>query len=181
MFYVTGGVISFAAFFLYDVNSVIFRRKILQPLFAFGNLLLAVSTALCMAESFTGSIRVPFAILALAFFALLIYTLFFALPFGKTYVEQGSPPLCDRGMYALCRHPGVIWFCLMYASLALAWQAPIFSTFAAVCCLLNLAYVVFQDLWTFPKTFDTYADYRKSTPFLIPTPRSLSRAWQTRR
>ena len=44
-------------------------------------------------------------------FAALIYTLFFALPFDETYAKQNNGRyVCDRGVYALCRHPGILCF-----------------------------------------------------------------------
>ncbi|MEG0755259.1 MAG: hypothetical protein RR450_02585 [Oscillospiraceae bacterium] len=37
----------------------------------------------------------------------------------------------------------------------------------------DVLYVVIQDRYIFPKTLSGYADYQKTTPFLIPTPTSL--------
>ena len=40
---------------------------------------------------------------------------FFALPFQQTYLEEAAERRAyDRGVYALCRHPGVLWFILFY-------------------------------------------------------------------
>ena len=47
--------------------------------------------------------------------------------------------------------------------------------------LCNLLYVLFQDRWTFPRTFPDYPAYRRRVPFLLPTARSLRTAWLTRR
>lgn len=180
MLYLLCGVISFAAFFLYDLNSVKFHIRSLHLLFAVGCAVLAAATAVCLWREYRGQVAMGFALAAAGCFGLMIYTLFFALPFADTYVEQGKPALCDRGMYALCRHPGVLWFCLMYGCLGLAWGSPGVWLTGTVYSLLNIAYVIFQDLWTFPQTFDGYGAYRKSTPFLIPTPKSLRRALKTR-
>ncbi len=35
--------------------------------------------------------------------------------------------------------------------------------------LFDIAYVVFQDRWSFPKQFPEYDDYRQSTPFYYRT------------
>ncbi len=52
--------------------------------------------------------------------ALLVYTLFFALPFEKTYTRlEENPPVYTEGVYSLCRHPGVVWFFFLYLFLAL--------------------------------------------------------------
>ena len=104
----------------------------------------------------------------------LIYSLFFALPFSGTYCAQPqSPQVCDRGVYALCRHPGVLCFLGVYVFLgAAALPSPLLAH-GMVYSFLNLCYVIFQDLVTFPKTFCDYAAYRKRVPFLIPTRRSF--------
>ena len=34
-------------------------------------------------------------------------------------------------------------------------------------------YIIFQDLWTFPRTFFNYKEYQQSTPFLIPNRKSI--------
>lgn len=42
--------------------------------------------------------------------------------------------------------------------------------------ILDILYVVIQDMIIFPKQFADYDDYKKTTPFLIPTPGSVKRA-----
>ena len=37
----------------------------------------------------------------------------------------------------------------------------------------NYLYIIFQDLWTFPRTFFNYREYQQSTPFLIPNGKSI--------
>ena len=48
----------------------------------------------------------------------------------------------------------------MRGSDALFWAWVLFS-------LLNVGYIVLQDLYIFPRTFGNYGEYRKTTPFLI--------------
>jgi protein-S-isoprenylcysteine O-methyltransferase Ste14 len=122
-----------------------------------------------------------FLVLAAAAFAATVYTLFFALPFSDTYVSQQVNTVCDRGMYALCRHPGVLWLTLTYLFLAIAWGNGQVWRLGVLYSCLNLGYVWIQDRWTFPRTFPDYPAYRKQTPFLIPTAQSIQCAWQTRR
>lgn len=184
----SGGAAAFGLFVLYDINSVVWKKKSLRCLFSLGAVLLLAATGLCLLRECEGSrfFDNPLALLVLipaaASFALMVYALFFALPFTETYVHvPGKAVVCDRGMYALCRHPGVLWFCLGYLFLALAWGTPRVWGMGIVYSLLNVGYVILQDRWTFPRTFKDYAGYRKRVPFLIPTAGSIKRAWETRR
>lgn len=181
------GVAGFIFYFFYDMNSVLWKNKILHAFFAVGCLCILIATGITVSEvCLTGGISdIPdwvFLGAAVFFLAVLLYTLFFALPFEETYqVQDAQRKVYDKGMYALCRHPGVLWFFLFYLCLGLAcmpsdmlWQGIVYT----VC---NAAYVIFQDIWTFPRTFDTYGDYKKTTPFLIPNAKSIKRAFQTRK
>jgi protein-S-isoprenylcysteine O-methyltransferase Ste14 len=121
-----------------------------------------------------------FGVFTALFFSLLIYTLFFALPFKNTYIEtEGSPKVCQSGVYALCRHPGVLWFIGFYAFFGITLQLPLLLIAAVIFSLLNVFYVIFQDNWTFMKIFVNYAEYKKVTPFLIPNNKSIKRCLQT--
>ena len=81
-------------------------------------------------------------------------TLFsFALPFEETYVrESRGRRVCRTGMYALCRHPGVLWYAGFYFSLYAALGGAPLLVLAVTGTVLDLLYAVFQDVWTFPKT-----------------------------
>lgn len=119
-------------------------------------------------------------VLALVALVLLIDTLFLELPFEKTYLEREDKPVVyDKGMYALCRHPGVIWFFLFYLFLGLALLPEGMIYTGMLYNALNVLYVMFQDIWTFPKTFCDYDIYKKETPFLIPNAHSVRCACQT--
>ena len=112
--------------------------------------------------------------------AALVYSLFFALPFQETYrqQEQGRH-VYDGGVYALCRHPGILCFFGLYLCLGLAALPGGLLAHGLAFSLLDLAYAGFQDRVTFPKTFCDYEAYRKKAPFLIPTGDSIRRARQT--
>jgi protein-S-isoprenylcysteine O-methyltransferase Ste14 len=115
------------------------------------------------------------------FFLLLIYTLFFALPFEETYVTQNGCKTYDRGMYALCRHPGVLWFTGCYLFLWMTFGGKELLLLAMINCLLNFLYVVLQDGVTFPRVFTDYNIYKQRVPFLIPTVKSIQmciRTWK---
>lgn len=114
------------------------------------------------------------------FLLLLVYSLFSRFPSSRPiWRRPPSARAYDRGVYALCRHPGVLWFILFYlccwlvrGSDALFWAWVLFS-------LLNVGYIVLQDLYIFPRTFGNYGEYRKTTPFLIPNRASMRRCAAT--
>ena len=61
---------------------------------------------LAAAGKFFFFISAVFLTAAILFLGLLIYTLFFALPFDETYVKENHERLAyTEGVYALCRHP----------------------------------------------------------------------------
>ena len=118
------GSIGFLCCFLYDHNSIRLKKSFLHPFFSIGCFLIAVSTGLVIRNCWPrrGSsffISAVFLAAALLFLGLLIYTLFFALPFDETYVKENHERLAyTEGVYALCRHPGVLWFAGFYFCLA---------------------------------------------------------------
>ena len=182
------GGAAFALFLLYDLNDVLWKNRLLHGSFTLGCLLLLAATAgdLWTAwpeEGFLRPVRIACLAAAAVCLALLIYTLFFALPFDETYRQrQGEGRrVCDRGMYALCRHPGILWFFSFYLLLGLAAAPSPLLGHGLFYSLCNFLYAVFQDLWTFPRTFCDYRQYQSKTPFLLPTPASIRRAVETGR
>ncbi|MGB4659933.1 MAG: hypothetical protein WBI07_12180, partial [Mobilitalea sp.] len=112
MIYIMIGALAFLLFIVYDINSIIMKNKYLSTCFFLGFLLLAAATIGIVITSWD-LIRIDilwtgiYGTLAGIFLFLLIYTLFFALPFKNTYIEtKGSPIVCQKGVYSLCRHPG---------------------------------------------------------------------------
>ena len=185
MIYILWGFMAFFIFFIYDINSVVFKRKVLHGCFFAGFILLIAATA-GIIITYRNLIRIDvfrmatFGLFALLFFLLLIYTLFFALPFKSTYIEtEESNKAYKSGVYALCRHPGVLWFMGFYVFLGLALDIPLLMTASIIFSLLNILYVIFQDRWTFMKIFDDYDEYKKDTPFLLPNYKSIKRCIQT--
>ena len=173
-------LLGFTLLFLGDYNSIVWRRGILRPAFfaGFGLIAAAVITDLSMAF-YAGSIRnFDFILLGFALFFLccLIYSLFFAVPFQESYVEEQTERKTYRGgLYGLCRHSGVWFFalcllCLGIAALpsALLWRGILYTA-------LNIVYSYFQDKFIFPKVFADHGDYCGEVPFLIPTGESLHR------
>lgn len=183
---IISGILVFILYFLYDINSVYWKNRLLHSGFLFGTVFLALATTAQIGY------QIPVAekgirfwgCMLLAIFALilLIDTLFFELPFEETYIEsEGKARVYDQGMYALCRHPGVIWFFFFYLFLGVALLPGKFIFIGMLYSLCNILYVIFQDVWTFPHTFVDYEEYKKQTPFLIPNSHSIKRAYKTRR
>lgn len=169
------GIAGFILCFLYDINSFTLRSRVLHCTFGIGTALIAAATALDLwaawkADAFSGFPDLLLLLLGSACFAALIYCLFFALPFHETYAEQTDGRcVYDRGVYALCRHPGILCFFGMFLFVGIAALPSPLLMHGCVFSLLNLAYALFQDRITFPKTFCDYHTYRKRVPFLIPT------------
>ena len=164
------GFCAFALFFLSDCNDWKWSRPGLRFCFPAGGLLLAVSTA-ALAGAGTpplpGAGRYAAMAGAVGFAFLLIRTLFFSFPVEASYARPGERrPVCTGGVYALCRHPGVLWFAGLYLCLwgAAGVPLPAGLTFTA----LNVALVVFEDSVVFPAVLDGYGEYRRTTPFLLP-------------
>lgn len=185
MIFLIIGFIAFLLFFLYDINSIMLKKNLLKCCFFIGVLLLVASLAGIIFTSwemirFTPVRSISLGVLAALCFVLLIYTLFFALPFQSTYVKTNDPPeICKRGVYALCRHPGVLWFAGFYFFLGFALMIRLLLAAAVIFSLLNLIYVVFQDRWTFMKSMKDYGEYKTDTPFLIPTLKSIKQCMRT--
>lgn len=181
----TLGIGGFLLYLLYDVNSFTYQLRLLHGAFALGTLLVGAATALDLLEAwrlgaFSGPGDAALLLAAGACLAALVYSLFFALPFQETYrqQEQGRH-VYDGGVYALCRHPGILCFFGLYLCLGLAALPGGLLAHGLAFSLLDLAYAGFQDRVTFPKTFCDYEAYRKKAPFLIPTGDSIRRARQT--
>lgn len=181
------GMLGFLLFFLYDVNSFTWRSRLLHKSFALGVTLLAAATVLDLAAAlrmgaFSGLKDLILLVAGALCLAALVYCLFFALPFAETYQDTDGPPaVCDRGVYALCRHPGVLCMLGMYLFWGLGALPATMLRNGLIFSGLNTVYVCFQDRMTFPRIFPDYPDYQKNVPFLIPTGASIRAAWRTRR
>ena len=181
------GMLGFLLFFLYDVNSFTWRSRLLHKSFALGVTLLAAATVLDLAAAlrmgaFSGLKDLILLVAGALCLAALVYCLFFALPFAETYQDTDGPPaVCDRGVYALCRHPGVLCMLGMYLFWGLGALPATMLRNGLIFSGFNTVYVCFQDRMTFPRTFPDYPDYQKNVPFLIPTGASMRAAWRTRR
>ena len=108
-------------------------------------------------------------------FALLLCALFVNLPFIKTYFATGVPDdLVKTRLYALARHPGVMWFILVICALILVSRSSLLLIAAPIFILLDIVLVYCQDKFFFGRMFDSYDTYRIETPMLIPNRESLN-------
>ncbi len=169
-------LIAFAFFFLGDANDVFFHRRFLRFSFPLGLLLLVIFTGFSAVVRPSSPLpfipRIICGVLASVFLLLTIYSLFFALPVKEAYAAQGkNRSVQTGGVYALCRHPGVLFFIPLYLLLWLSAGIP--PLFAAVCILLNILLALYEDIYVFPKVLEGYLDYRRKTPFLIPNLKSI--------
>lgn len=163
------GILAFALMLLGDLNDAQFGQKPLKLCFPTGIILLAAATYF---GCDFGRISVVWCIAAGAFLLLLLYSLFGSFSVRDAYVEQGcGRRVCDRGVYAMCRHPGVLFFAGLYACLHFAVRLPASHTILYIA--LNLLLAVFEDSAVFPKVLGGYDEYKTRVPFIIPTMKSL--------
>ena len=182
------GIIAFLMFVIYDLEQARFFSSkyhgIIRLFFLIGFVFLIISTASAVYQSEiwrlaeVASARF-FLLCAFLFLGLLFYTLFFALPFEKTYVSQNGFTTYDKGVYALCRHPGVLWFFGFYLFLWMALRGETLFLITLIFNILNLGYIVLQDCLTFPRVFCDYDNYKKHVPFLIPNINSIKECIKT--
>ena len=170
------GCLSYAPFYVYD------RLKIrgINHLWLF-----AVSFASILVCSvgcfFTGPVHLELSVfwkvlaglLAAVNALLMIRSLFFSLPKG-TY-DGDISNVVDTGLYALCRHPGVLFFGGMHFFLWLVSGRDMMLLCAACFTLCDVLYVYVQDRRYFPLMLPGYEEYKKRVPFLIPTGASIVR------
>ena len=176
------GSFAFVLFFLYDFLQMIGPRRAIFSVYVAGGVMLALSTVgLLITTEPTLSFWSGFwVLLAMFCLILLVYTLFVALPFGETFVRRcGEPQLICKGVYALCRHPGVLWFSACYFCLWLAWPDHRLLAAWIIFTLWNTLYAWMQDQWVFPAQFPEYPRYRQTTPFLFPTRQSAAQCFRT--
>jgi hypothetical protein len=180
MKYILLGCASFLCFTLFDLNKLKMKSPWGNLMFGIGGLLLTASAAgILWSGGF--SVASPFALgaffylLAFLFFFLTAFSLFGALPFKKTYADtnETKSALTDTGMYALCRHPGVLWFFLGFLFLSFASGKALLYLACILWTFLDILHVFTQDVFFFPATIEGYGAYQKTTPFLIPNRKSL--------
>ncbi len=176
------GISGFLLLYIYECNLILWKKKFFKTFFTLGFIGLGFSTILATLLNWkfvnlnTINVIVGIGFITI-FFVLLIFTLFFSVPFSESYVTQKTERTVYRkGMYALSRHPGVLWFIGMYVGLCILIPSIEIITLSILLCALNVVYIIIQDLWSFSILFVDYNEYKKETPFLIPTIKSIQKA-----
>ena len=165
------GIFGYILYFIYDLNQVFNFSKLAKSVFGIGSILVIVGTlweCSLNIQSYLGIIIAIIGIIAE------IYILFFALDFNDTYVD-GRFKVCDKGVYALCRHPGFYSFLLIYIGLYIAYQNQTFLYIMLLYNGLNILYIIFQDVFVFPRLFEDYGAYKNTTTFLLINKQGLTR------
>lgn len=174
------GIFAFFILTMFDYNKLKMLHPLFNGLFAVGVLLLIYSTYRILSGdsvlfSFTGFPILWFvSILGLME---MLYALFFALPFNKTYVKTAKQSqIISSGLYGLCRHPGVWGFFIFYFFAALATGNGTLLMAAGVWTLMDILHVWIQDSLFFVKTLEGYSAYKTTTPFLFFGTKEIRRA-----
>ena len=183
------GALAFGLMVLSDYGQVLRGRRGAGMLFPLGGALLIAATAALLVRRWRTAPPGPGSLCWVAgsplMLLLLIYTLFFALPAGgssaATAQKDELRPLVDTGVFALCRHPGVLFLGGFYACLWGALGGWALGLAFVLFTLLDAAYAAWQGETVFPRSIRGYAAYRAATPRFIPTPGSLRRCLHTLR
>lgn len=170
----------FGLFFLSDYNDWRLGRKGLKLCFPWGALLLVSGTVLEARQGMPLVHRVAAGPAFRAWGAVFpsgdLYAVFRPAGGGLLCKPGEERPACTTGVYALCRHPGVLWFAGLYGCLAFTVGLPLWE--AVVLSALNVGLVVFEDWCVFPARLEGYGAYQASTPFLVPNRASIRACWK---
>ena len=182
--YALAGVLAFAGALAFDVASLRGLRWS-KRIAGFAAGLLGAYAILTTATrrprfSFPRYVGVTGWILLSASLLLLIYSLFIEIPFVQTYGRPGTgDKLVTTGTYALCRHPGVLWFSIFIISLFLISGSKQLLTAGPIWIGADWLYAWVQDRYLFPLMFAGYSDYRHQTRMFVPTRASVRRCMRT--
>ncbi len=174
MFYLFLGCFAFLFLYIFDFLKLKNSPRLSGVFFFLGFCLLLFSSFRIavlgnIAFLLPMGIRVFLIILAFISFIGLLCALFFVLPFQKTYIKPEENNVVDTGLYALCRHPGVLFFAAMYLFWFLATGRTDMFFAMILWTAMDILHVYIQDKFFFSKTIKGYDRYRLTVPFLIPT------------
>jgi len=180
MIYIAVGIFGFIIIHLFDIVSLKKIPSGAKPcVWVVGGGLLVYSLIMLCLQSNTLPLPIwltwlGWGLLTLSLL-LLIYSLFINLPFRKTYVATGvGDKLITSGLYALVRHPGVMWFVLFMLSLILVSKSNLVLIAMPIFIVLDIVLVIVQDKFFFIRMFDDYKSYQRKTPMLVPNRRSIN-------
>jgi protein-S-isoprenylcysteine O-methyltransferase Ste14 len=145
--------------------SVILLALSPQPFWPLGS---PTPTTLSIAHEPTAVAAAALLTLAALSGSLLVWSVFLEIPYlrKKYRLEPGST--ISKGAYAICRHPGFWWFTLLTSSLAMLRGSTEYFFTISLMIGMDLLLIALQDIYTFPRMFSGYKEYRKSVPFLVP-------------
>lgn len=175
MLYLTVGATGFFSVVLYDIAQIRGRSGAAWILSSIGYLCILASIVFLMLSVQLPA--TPFGWLLLkgfvtsAFLLLLIYSVLIEIPVAVRRRPQGTSEeraVVDSGFYGVVRHPGFIWFALLWASIIATYLDPQVTAVGIGLVILDLALVMLEDLVFFPRIFPDYNKYKKQVPFLIP-------------
>jgi protein-S-isoprenylcysteine O-methyltransferase Ste14 len=117
------------------------------------------------------------ALLSVLSFAGMCYSLLVEIPLRKAWLRRGhTEALVTTGTYALVRHPGVLWLAAGLGFGALATRSRRLLAAWPVIIAGDAFHVWFQERAVLPRVFgEAYREYQRTTPFLVPTRRSIRR------
>ena len=182
------GLLGFGAILLYDINNVNHNNDRLQSLYGVGGGLIGlavldqINQGVQRGSSTPLWLRIVFGVLAAVFFVLLVYATLFAgkrTRWGRQAEKTRwwEKDLADRGLFALCRHPAVWLMLLMNLCLMGAVEFDYLVVILFNTAGLLLAF--YEDRYVLPELLKGYENYRKITPFLLPTGDSIRRCRET--
>ncbi len=185
MYCVLYAVIGFCILFFFEKVSLKKVRFFKQAIFVVGNALVFLSVLLsCFKSEY---FNIPFFahivgwVITPVFFVLLMYSLFFEIPFKKTYMKAGTGDvLVTTGTYALVRHPGVLWLTVFLTGMLLITGSRMLVFTIPVIVSMDVVYVAIQEKYYFIKIFgEEYREYQKTVPMLFPSVYSIKRCVST--
>jgi protein-S-isoprenylcysteine O-methyltransferase Ste14 len=179
MIYIILGIIGFSALFFHD-HAVVRGNMILRIIvLAIGSIILSFSLfALCF---FFEKIIIPpvFRPIGIVFSFLFIlfgiYSIIIEIPLKTRFKKnRNGEPLITNGTYALCRHPGVLWFSFTMLGLFLVFPSVIMLYSIPIWIASDILLVFLQERYYFNVIFgDKYGEYKKIVPFIIPNAKSI--------
>ncbi|APV45187.1 Protein-S-isoprenylcysteine O-methyltransferase Ste14 [Dehalogenimonas formicexedens] len=179
MKYILMGSAGFLLMHLLDLASMK-KMPFLKPILSFcGTALIAISLVMVAVTGvkfgLSGWMSMAGWIVFMVSISLMAYSLYFALPAGDTYIKSGtSGQLVTRGIYALVRHPWLLFFALSMAGLVIGSRSVLAFQAGLAWTILSLVLVYLQDRKIFPRMFSGYSEYRKTTPMLLPNQKSVT-------
>ena len=118
---------------------------------------------------------------AVPFLLLLVQSLLVEVRSPVGSGSAGRRALVTTGTYALVRHPGVLWYVFFHLLAGVAVGSVPFLLAAPLWAGVNAAVAAVQDRFIFPGVFgaQSYDEYRRAVPFVVPSRASLRRCLAT--